>query len=76
MDLNEAYERITEVGEFVKNFKDDDDFCDWLRSGTLADLQACLKVFEKAEFYEKCVLIQKVIKEKVEAFGPRPDNQS
>ena len=67
-ELNEAemaYQAITNPVEFIKNFKTTDLFYDWCNEGSITDLKACLKVFEKAEVYEHCAIIRDCIQDKI-----------
>ena len=69
----DAFEHIIDPPNFIKNFATDEHFKDWLRQGLINDCRATLKVFEKADMFEQCILIQSVIDEKVdkmlEGFG-------
>lgn len=62
----DAYEHIIDPKNFIKNFATDESFKDWLRQGLINDCRATLKVFEKADMFEQCVLIQSVIDEKID----------
>ena len=49
---------------FVQNFKNDYEFKNWCRQGTIEDLYCALKAFEQYEEYEHCKIIKTVIDEK------------
>lgn len=59
--INEQYEKIMNPVEFVKNFKDLDDFREWALDGTILDLQEAIKVFQEYELYEYCAVMKKLI---------------
>ena len=46
---------------FVKSFKDKEEFSSWLKLGTVKDLQNLLTIFEQEEMFEYCILIKKEI---------------
>ena len=41
--INLTYEKIIDPVEFIKNFKNEKEFIDWLSLGTVEDIEACLK---------------------------------
>lgn len=59
--INEQYEQIMNPIEFIKNFKDLDDFREWALDGSILDLQEAIKVFEYYELYEHCAVMQELI---------------
>jgi len=63
--LDEAYEQILDPINFVKNFADMEAFVEWAREGSIQDLQEAVKVFESAELYEYCVVMQALIFKKL-----------
>lgn len=58
------YDNLIDPVNFIKNFKNEGQFVEWLEIGTMLDLQATLKAFERAEMYELCVIIQSVIEKR------------
>lgn len=62
-DLNEAYEKMIEPKEFVKNFKTDEDFIDWLRKGTLEEVQHVQEAFKGSGLRKHPKLIKKFLEE-------------
>ncbi len=46
---------------FVKTFKDKEEFTHWLKLGSIEDLQNLLAIFEQEEMFEYCILIKKEI---------------
>jgi hypothetical protein len=61
MIIDEQYEQIMNPFEFIKNFKDLDDFREWALDGSILDLQEAIKVFQEHELYEHCAIMQKLI---------------
>jgi folate-dependent tRNA-U54 methylase TrmFO/GidA len=61
-----SFENIIEPSTFINNFKDKEEFKQWLHTGLINDCKACLKAFENADMYEYCIIIQEVIDEKVD----------
>lgn len=59
--INKQYEQIMNPVEFIKNFKDLDDFKEWALDGSILDLQEAIKVFKEHELYEYCSIMQKLI---------------
>ena len=62
-ELNNAYEKIVDPLNFVKNFDTDDDFMNWLRRGTENDLKGTYKTFYDERLYRYCELIKLVLEE-------------
>lgn len=69
--MDKDIEQMTEImkvllkpSNFVKNFKSNQEFREWLETGSVEDLEFTLKAFEHDEAYEYCPLILEVIKEK------------
>lgn len=62
-DYEKLFKNIIEPNNFIQNFKDEKEFCEWLDMGSVEDLECTLKVFEKAELYSICSIINKYIKE-------------
>ena len=68
MNIEEKYNEITEPTNFIKLFKTEDEFCEWLDMGSVRDLECTLREFEDSELYEYCSIIHKILvhKRKVE----------
>ena len=64
MSNKELLDKIKEPSNFVKNFKDLQEFREWAIEGTDKDLKDTIKEFEKAELYEYCAILQKCIEAK------------
>lgn len=64
MDIENYYNLLVCPQNFVKTFKDNEEFKDWARIGSIKDLFCALEEFKHAELYEYCRLISDVIKEK------------
>jgi hypothetical protein len=60
--INEAYKEIIEPQNIRNQFKSEEEFISWLETGTTEDLKCALKVFEDAEMYEDCVIINNLVK--------------
>ena len=60
--INEAYEKIIEPKNIRSHFKSIEEFESWLETGTIDDLKCTLKVFEYAEMYEDCIIINNLVK--------------
>ena len=58
------YEQLLNPVEFIKNFKDKDDFRGWVMEGSIEDIRAAIKAFEKCELFEHCAIMMDVIKHK------------
>lgn len=61
--LTVAYEHITEPCNIREQF-DYNGFVEWLREGSIGDLQCTLIAFENSEMYEDCIIIKQIINEK------------
>lgn len=68
MNIEEKYLDITEPSNFIKLFKSEDEFSEWLDMGSVRDLECTLKEFEDSELYEYCSIIHNILvhKRKVE----------
>jgi hypothetical protein len=64
MTLETQYLKIKHPTNFVKSFKDNSEFTEWCREGSINDLYCTLKAFKECELYEHCVIISNVIREK------------
>lgn len=62
-DFNKLFKEIIEPQNLIKNFKNEKEFRDWLDLGNAEDIEATLKVFEKAEMYKICAIIKKYMEE-------------
>ena len=56
-----GYEQIMQPDEFVKEFRNLDDFREWAMEGTIIDLREAIEVFKNYELYEHCAVMQKLI---------------
>lgn len=52
--FTKEYEIIIEPDNFIKNFKNKQEFETWVKSGTPQDIDCAIKEFEKYELYEHC----------------------
>ena len=59
--INEQYLAIIEPTEFIKNFKSENEFLEWLDTGTVEDVGHTLRAFEQANMYEICTLIKRYL---------------
>lgn len=57
-ELDRLYKEFIEPSNFIKNFKNEKEFRDWLQSGTKEDCLCALEVFEASELYEVCIIIK------------------
>ena len=64
-NLNEAYERIVQPKEFVKNFKTDEAFVEWLNKGTIEDILSVQEAFKGSGLRKHPKLIKKVLEERI-----------
>ena len=64
-DLENEYLNIIEPENLIQEFKNDEEFIEWLNLGTKEDLKHCLMAFIKAELYHHCTIINKIIKEEL-----------
>ena len=64
-NLNEAYERIVKPKEFVKNFKTDEAFVEWLNKGTIEDILSVQDAFKGSGLRKHPKLIKKVLEERI-----------
>lgn len=55
--LAAAYNGMIHPAVFAQQFVSIDDFTEWVRLGSKADLECTLKAFEGAELYEYCIII-------------------
>ena len=62
-ELKEKYDNVILPNNFVNNFVNMQDFENWLRIGSKIDIKCTLKLFEKHELFEHCIIIQKVLNE-------------
>ena len=60
-DINKMYEQILMPTEFIKEFKNIDEFREWAMDGTILDLKEAISVFQDYELYEHCAVMQKLI---------------
>lgn len=63
-ELEEIFLDLISPQNFRSNFNTKKDFIEWLRYGSVEDLQCTLKKFVQAEMYEDCALIRDMIKRK------------
>ncbi len=63
-EIINRYEQLWMPCNFVHIFKTMEDFEDWARLGTAEDLLVTLKLFEKDELYEHCIVLKKIYNEK------------
>ena len=64
-NLNEAYERIVRPKEFVKNFKTDEAFVEWLNKGTVEEILSVQEAFKGSGLRKHPKLIEKVLEERI-----------
>lgn len=64
MDIESKYQHITNPPKFVTLFKDDNEFSEWCKQGSVKDLYCTLEEFKQHELYEHCLIISNTIKEK------------
>ena len=64
-NLNEAYERIVQPKEFVKNFKTDEAFVEWLNKGTVEEILSVQEAFKGSGLRKHPKLIKKVLEERI-----------
>lgn len=55
--LTAAYNGMIHPAVFAQQFATIDDFTEWVRLGSKADLECTLKAFEGAELYAYCTII-------------------
>lgn len=60
-----AYEHIIEPCNIREQFDTETDFIDWLKLGSIKDLECTLLAFENSEMYEDCILIKNVLNSKL-----------
>ena len=58
------YEYVTDPVNIAEILGTGDKFVEWLETGTMADLEGTLKVFEENELYEHCTIILQMINKK------------
>lgn len=56
--LERLYKEFIEPSNFIKNFKNEKQFRNWLQSGTKEDCLCALEEFEADELYEICIIIK------------------
>ena len=61
--LNQAYEEMCNP-RYIRSIQSDEQFEQWCNIGSVQDLECALIVFEKAEMYEDCLIIKRIINEK------------
>lgn len=59
-ELQQKYVDLIRPTNFIKTFKDDDEFREWARLGTVEDLNWAIKNFEKDELYKYCNILKQV----------------
>lgn len=59
-ELQQKYVDLIRPINFIKTFKDDDEFREWARLGTVEDLNWAIKNFEKDELYKYCNILKQV----------------
>jgi hypothetical protein len=70
--IEHAFNLIQEPSN-VRNFIKDSDFIEWLNLGSIADLNAALDAFQDAQMFEDCVIIQRVLNQKINQIVTRID---
>lgn len=61
--LEHKYNKLIKPDNFIKQFNNLFEFEEWCYIGTIEDLEATLKEFEKYELYEYCSVIKSVIQD-------------
>jgi hypothetical protein len=64
---------IQEPLHFRTLFLTESYFIEWLNLGSIADLNAALDAFQNAQMFEDCVIIQRVLNEKINQIVTRID---
>lgn len=59
--LAEIVHRIEDAEEFARNFADLDHFSHYIAGSAINDLKQLLRVYERAEMYRHCQVIQYAI---------------
>jgi hypothetical protein len=59
-ELEEKYLDLIRPTNFIQTFKNDDDFREWARQGTIEDLNWTIKEFEEDELYEYCSILKQI----------------
>ncbi|MDA9262884.1 hypothetical protein OAC86_00955 [bacterium] len=59
-ELQQKYLDLIRPTNFIKTFKDDEEFREWAKQGTTEDLDWAIKNFEKDELYTYCNILKQV----------------
>lgn len=62
-EIIDTYKNIWQPKNFIKLFKDKEEFKEWARSGTKEDVYLTIKIFEKEELYEWCEILYRIYTE-------------
>ena len=63
--IETAYLDLIQPRTLVEYFKDDVEFKEWAELGSILDLRACLRAFEKDEQFHHCAIIKEVLTSKM-----------
>ena len=63
--LEESYVNLVRPRSLIEYFKDDVEFKEWAELGSILDLRACLRAFEKDEQFHHCAIIKEVLTSKM-----------
>jgi hypothetical protein len=63
--IEHAFNLIQEPSNVREILSKDSDFIEWLNLGSIADLNAALDAFQDAQMFEDCVIIQRVLNQKL-----------
>lgn len=61
MKLDQQIEITLDPINFIKNFETLEDFREWALDKTVSYLQDAILIFQQAELYEHCAVMQKLI---------------
>jgi hypothetical protein len=71
--IEHAFNLIQEPSNVREILSKDSDFIEWLNLGSIADLNAALDAFQNAQMFEDCVIIQRVLNQKINQIVTRID---
>ena len=64
-NINHSFDLIKAPINIRRVLNDEKSFIEWLRTGSKKDLECTLKAFEQSEMYEDCIIIKRILNEKL-----------
>ena len=74
-NFNKRYLEIEDPRNIRRELGSDFSFHQWLRGGTIKDLQQTLTRFEEVELFEDCVIINNILQQKINTITTTIDIQ-